>query len=120
MQELELVNGYMGTAEVAHEYAFRIHRQLVELGASGGHTRTLLAASAAIALHEIPVLVRDWRILEREWFEVELLDPANLDRKTQALKVRFGELGPALLALRARQDEIVAELADLLDKARRA
>jgi hypothetical protein len=118
-EELKLVDRYLGAARNAHLYAFRVHRQLVELDAADEHTRKLLADSAAIVLHEMPALTRDWRLLEREWFETELLDPANLDRKTQALKASFTELGPALQALRIHQEEIVAELVDLLGDVRR-
>ena len=118
-EELELVDRYLRAARNAHLYAFRVHRQLVELDVDPDHIRALLAESAAIVLQEMPALTRDWRVLEREWFETELLDPANLDRKTRALKARFGELGPALETLRARQEEIVADLVDLLDEARR-
>jgi hypothetical protein len=100
-------------------YTFDRYRHLVELGVDPELARRLLAQSAAIALQEIPALLRDWHVLEREWFEVELLDPGKLDRTTQALKARFAELDPALRALRARQDEIVAELVDLLNRARR-
>lgn len=118
-EELELVDRYVGAAELAHMYTFDRYRHLVELGVDPELARRLLAQSAAIALQEIPALLRDWHVLEREWFEVELLDPGKLDRTTQALKARFAELDPALRALRARQDEIVAELVDLLNRARR-
>jgi hypothetical protein len=68
----------------------------------------------------MPWLIREWRSLEREWSEQELLDPPKAERTTRALVVRFGELGPALRRLRVRQDEIVAELADRLGRARGA
>jgi hypothetical protein len=118
-EELEFVNHYVGAAELAHLYAFRVHRKLVELDAGGDHAQKLLAESAAVVLQDIPALVGDWRALEREWFEVELLDPANLDRVTHALEVRFAELGPALKTLLLRQDQIVAKLVNLLENARR-
>jgi hypothetical protein len=118
-EPLELVDRYLGAAELAHAYAFGIHRQIVELDADGDQTRKLLADSAAITLQEIPALTRDWRVLERQWSEVELLDPANLDRVTHALEVRFAELGPALKTLLLRQDQIVAKLVNLLENARR-
>ncbi len=41
------------------------------------------------------------------------------ERTTQALKARWVDVAPELAALRVRQDEIVAELADLLDRAQR-
>ncbi len=118
-KELELVDRYQVAAEFAHQFAFDRHRKLVELGAADDNTRRLLAESATIALQEIPAFARDWRPVEREWFEVELLDPAELPRMTEVLKVRFAELSPVFEALRARQDKIVAELIELLDEARR-
>ena len=118
-EELDLVDRYVLAARIAHEFAFDRHRLLAELDAANEHTRHLLAESAAIALQEMPALTRDWRVLEREWFEVELLDPSKLARATQALEARFAELGPALDTLRVRQDEVVAELVDLLGRARR-
>jgi hypothetical protein len=65
----------------------------------------------------LPALIRDWRVLELEWFETELLDPAGLEAKTQALEAGFAELDPALRTLRARQDEILRELLDLRGRA---
>lgn len=118
-EELELVDRYLGAARIAHESAFRVHRQLVGLDVDPDGSRRLLAESAAIALQQMPALVRDWRLLERQWSEQELLDPPKADATAQALKVRFAELSPALEALRARQDKVVAELVDLLDSARR-
>jgi hypothetical protein len=118
-EELELVDRLLAVARDTHQYAFRVHRQLVELDAGNNRARTLLAQSAATVLYEIPNLTRDWRVLELEWFETELLDPANLDRKTQALTTGFAELHPQLQALLVRQDEIIAELVNLLKSARR-
>jgi len=118
-EPLEIVDRHLLAARIAHEYAFDRHRQLVELDAADDYTRKLLAESAAVALQEMPGLTRDWRVLEREWFEQELLDPSKLDRTTHALTTRFAELAPALNELRARQDKIVAELVDLLNRARR-
>jgi hypothetical protein len=118
-EEFEFVDRYLATARGAHLYAFRVHRHLVGLDAGDERTRELLTESAAIVLQEMPALVPDWRTLEGEWFETELLDPTNLDRKTQALKTRFAELRPHFEALLVRQDEIVAELVNLLGDARR-
>jgi hypothetical protein len=118
-EELELVDRYLSTTRDIHLYAFRVHRQLVELDADDDHTRKLLADSAAIALAQMPALTRDWRVLELEWFETELLDPSKLDRKTHALEGSFADLGPELDALLLRQDEIVLELVEMLGRARR-
>lgn len=118
-EPLELVERYLLSARIGHQYAFSVHRQLVELDADGDHTRKLLAESAAITLQEIPRLTRDWRALEREWSEQELLDPPKAEHTAETLAGRFTELGPALRALLARQDELVAELVRLLKAARR-
>ena len=119
-QSLELVERYRLAARYGHEYAFRAHRQLVELDADGDHTRKLLAESAAITLQEMPRLSRDWLAVQSEWSEQELLDPAKAEVTARALEVLFAELGPELEALLLRQDEIVAELVRLLNDARRA
>lgn len=92
----ERVDRYQVAAEFAHQFAFDRHRELVVLGAADEDTRRLLAESATIALQEIPAFVRDWHPVEREWFEVELLDPAELPRMTEVLKARFAELSPVL------------------------
>jgi hypothetical protein len=117
---LASVTGGRLAARYGHEYAFRVHRQLVELDADGDHTRKLLAESAAITLQEMPALTRDWLAVQREWSEQELLDPPKAELTARALEVGFTELGPALQALLARQDELVAELVGLLKAARRA
>jgi hypothetical protein len=119
-EPLELVDRYLLAARIAHQYAAGIHRQLVELDADGAHTRKLLSESAAVVLQRMPRLTREWRSLEREWSEQELLDPPKAECTMQALAVRSAQLGPTLRALRVRQDEIVAELVDLLDRTRRA
>lgn len=67
----------------------------------------------------MPELTSEWRVLEREWSEQELLDPPKAERTLDILAARFGELEPALRALRDRQDEVVAELVDLLEGMRR-
>lgn len=119
-EELELVERYRLAARFGHEYAFRVHRELVELDADGDDTRNLLAESAAITLQEMPQLSRDWLAVQREWSEQELLDPPKAEVTARALEVRFTELGPQLEALLLRQDKLVAELVGLLNDARRA
>lgn len=118
-EALEQVDRYFLAARIAHQYAAGIHRQLVELDADGAHTRKLLSESAAVVLQRMPRLTREWRTLEREWYEQELLDPPKAERTMHVMEARFGELGLALRTLRARQDEIIAELVDILDRARR-
>ena len=92
---------------------------MAELQADGVHTRKLLAGSAAVVLKDMPSLARELRGLGREWAEQELLDPAQAERTAQSLGARWTEVAPELAALRARQDEIVAELAELVGRASR-
>jgi hypothetical protein len=118
-EPLEFVERYLLSANFNHQYAFGVHRQLVELDTDGDHTRKLLAESAAIALREMPALTRDLRTLGSEWSEQNLLDPPKADWTARQVQLRFTELGPALQALLVRQDEIVTELVSLLGDARR-
>ena len=99
-------------ARIAHEYAADLHYELAELHADDAHTRKLLSDSANLILREMPRLARELRSLEREWEEQELLDPAEAERTAQFLRDRWADVAPKLAALRARQDAIVAELAE--------
>jgi hypothetical protein len=118
-EQLKLVDRYLLSANFNHQYAFGVHRRLVELDVDPDHTRRLLAESAAIALAEMPALVRHLRALGSEWSEQELLDPPKAEWTARQLQLRFAEVGPALQALLVRQDELVADLVRLLGDARR-
>jgi hypothetical protein len=113
-----MLDGYSRAARVAHEYASRLHRKLVELGGDDDHTRALLRESAALTVEPIPVLVRQVRSREREWEEQDMLDPPAAERTIERLDREVAELAPELAKLRERQREILAELRDLLDRAR--
>ncbi len=115
---LRLLDGYFAAARIAHEYVFDLHRELVERDAADDHTRELLHESAAVALEQMPALTRGLRGLEREWGEQELLDPSAAERTVERLDGEVAELVPALAALRARQNQIVAELLDRISRAR--
>jgi hypothetical protein len=106
-------------ARIAHEYADDLHYELAELHADDVHTQKLLSESAAVVLKDMPRLVRDLRSLEREWGEQELLDPSQAERTAHVLAARWADVAPELAALRARQDAIVAELAELRGRASR-
>lgn len=116
---LEQLHRYFLAATIAHEYADDLHCELAELHADDVHTRKLLRESAAVVLKQMPRLARELRGVEREWEEQELLDPVQAERTAQSLGARWADLAPELAALRARQDEIVAELAELLGRASR-
>jgi hypothetical protein len=58
------------------------------------------------------------RGLEREWAEQELLDPPAADRTVERFERDLAKLVPTLAALRARQNQIAAELLDLISRAR--
>ncbi len=115
---LAVLDGYFAAARIAHEYVFDVHRELVALGAADDHTRGLLRESASIALERMPKLTRRLRGTEREWAEQELLDPPMAESTIERLEGEVADLGPALTALRARQDQIVAELLDRVSRAR--
>jgi len=112
------LDGYFAAARIAHEYVADLHRELVELDAAGEHTRKLLRESAAVVFERMPALASRLRGLEREWAEQELLDPPAAERTVERLEVELGELAPALVARRARQNQIAAELLDLVSRAR--
>lgn len=114
---LGILDGYFAAARIAHEYVFDLHRELVELDAADHHTRELLHESAAVALERMPELALRLRCLEREWPKQELLDSRAAECTIDRLDGEVAELAPALAALRARQNQIVAEL---LDRIRRA
>ncbi len=117
LRQLDL---YFLAARIAHEYADDLHYELAELHAADVHTRKLLSDSANVILREMPRLARGLRSLEFEWEEQELLDPVQAERTAQSLGVRWADVAPELAALRARQDAIVAELAELRGRARRS
>lgn len=92
---------------------------MVELHADDVHTEALLGESASLVLARMPDLSRELQRLAREWAEQDLLDPRQAKRTIEVFGARFAEMEPELAALRARQDEIVAELAVLAARARR-
>ncbi len=112
------LDGYFAAARIAHEYVADLHRELVELDAAGNHTRELLRESAAVVFERMPGLTSRLRGLEREWAEQESLDPPAAERTIEHLEVELAKLVPALAALRARQNQIAAELLDLVNRAR--
>jgi hypothetical protein len=115
---LGILDGYFAAARIAYEYVFDLHRELVELDAADHHTRELLHESAAVALERMPELTSRLCGLEREWAEQELLDPLAAERTIERLDGEVSGLVPALAALRARQNQIVAELLDRISRAR--
>lgn len=117
-EPLALVDSYFAAARIAHEYVFDLHRELVELDAADGHTRELLHESATVALARMPELTSRLRGPEREWSEQELLDPPAAERTLERLNRDVAAFLPALVALRARQNQIVAELLDRISRAR--
>jgi hypothetical protein len=117
-EPLAQLDSYFAAARIAHEYADDLHRELVELYVADGRTRELLHESAAIALERMPGLTSELHEMEREWAEQELMDPPAAERTVERLEGALAELVPALRTLRARQDQIIAELLDLVSRAR--
>jgi hypothetical protein len=112
------LDGYFAAARIAHEYVADLHRELVELDAADDHTRELLLESAAVTIEQMPALTRRLRGLEREWSEQELLDPPAAERTIKRLESELAQLVPSLRALRDLQNQIAAELLDLISRAR--
>jgi hypothetical protein len=115
---LEIADRYLAAVMIAHEYVSDLHRELVGCDAADEHSRDLLRESAALTLEQMPEVIRRLRSLEREWAEQELLDPQAAERTIERLEASLTEIMPAITGLRARQDEIAAELLDLVGRAR--
>jgi len=114
---LRLLDSYFASARLAHEYADRLHRKLVELEAHTDHTRELVRESAALSAERMPALARRVRLRERAWEEQDLLDPPAAASTIDRLREEVDELLPQLAALHARQRRIVAELHELVTRA---
>jgi hypothetical protein len=112
-----LLDSYFRASRLAHEYAFRLHRKLVELGIDDDRARALVRESAGLTVERIPALASRVRMREREWEEQDLLDPPAAERTVERLEGEVAELAPELAALRARQRQILAELSELLTRA---
>jgi hypothetical protein len=117
-EPLARLDRYFAAARIAHEYASDLHRELVELDAADVHTRELLRESAAAALERMSTLTLRLRALGREWSEQELLDPPTAERTLRRGERELASAMPAILAVRVRQDQIAAELLDLVRRAR--
>ena len=109
---------YFAAATIAHEYVADLHRELGALGGDSAHTRALLAESAAVVTDRMPAPTRELRQLRAEWETQNLLDPPRATRTLERAETRLIEAEPDLSVLRARQDEIVAEMRGLLERAR--
>jgi hypothetical protein len=105
---------YFAAATIAHEYLADLHR---ELGADRAHKRALLGESATVVTERMPTLTRELLQL-REQEAQNLLDPPRVKRSLRLAETPLIESEPELSALRARQDEIVAEMRGLLERAR--
>lgn len=115
---LRRLDGYFAAARIAHEYVADLHRELVELDIADNRTRELLRESAAMTLERMPALTRPLRGLAHQWAEQDLLDPPAAEHTIERLDSELAELTPKLAALRTRQDQIVAELLELINRAR--
>jgi len=103
---------------LAHAAAADLYRELAKVGDDDDRGLALLHESAALALKRMPALTCPLRGLEEAWDEQDVLDPAAAMRTLRRLEAELGEILPAVLQLRLRQDEIVAELRALVGYAR--
>jgi hypothetical protein len=115
---LRLLDLRSRAVRLAHAAAADLYRELAEVGSDDDHVRALLRESAALALERMPALTRPLRGLELEWEEQDLLDPIAAERTGQRLQVEVVEIMPAVVRLRARQNEIVSEICALVVDAR--
>ncbi|HTR88475.1 MAG TPA: hypothetical protein VMG62_00020 [Solirubrobacteraceae bacterium] len=119
-QPLRELDRYFAAARIAHEYVSDLHRELVELETADDYTRELLRESAAVIVKQMPALTAQIHDLERQWAEQELLDPPAAQNTAELLGDGLTEIAPELAALRTRQDHIVGEFRELIDRARRS
>jgi hypothetical protein len=117
-QPIQRLDDLLAAATIAHEYVADAHRELVELQADDAHTRGLLQGSAAVILEEMPRLTREFREEEGAWDRQRLLDPQTAEQMLAVLASRIVRLEPTLEQLRARQDEIAAEMLKRVESAR--
>jgi hypothetical protein len=118
-EPLKQLDRYFAAATIAHEYIADLHRELATLGKGNERTRRLLYESAAVVLSRMPELTRELRALEVEWDEQQLLDQQQAEQTLRAIETSFVAIEPELSKLRDRQDEIAAELRELIDRAGR-
>jgi hypothetical protein len=81
-------------------------------------TRALLAEAAGIATVELPQMTARARDLAARWFDEQVLDPEAALDTLRALQDEVSSIEPRIMQLRARQNEIAAELRRLLEEAR--
>jgi hypothetical protein len=82
-------------------------------------TRRPLHESAVVVLSRMPELTRQLRTLEVEWDEQQLLDQRQAEQTLRAIETSITAIEPELSGLRERQNEIAAELRELINRARR-
>ena len=111
---------FFAAATIAHEYISDLHRELVALHEDTERTHELLGESAAVVLERMPELTRELRRLGRDWAEQALLEPPQAERALALIEAGLAAVAPELTAIRLRQDDIVAELREGVDHARRS
>jgi hypothetical protein len=115
---LRLLDHHFAVSGILHAYAFDLRRELLELGGDDDSARKLVQESAAVTLERMPELARELRSLELEWDQQELLDPPAAECTLDRLADLLAGLAPEFAALRGRQDQVIAELLDLVRHAR--
>jgi hypothetical protein len=111
---LKLLDHHFAVSGILHAYAFDLYRELLKLGCHDDRAHQLVQESALVTLERMPELARELRSLEFEWAGQELLDPPAAGRTLDRLADLLAGLAPEFAALRARQDQIIAELLDLV------
>jgi hypothetical protein len=111
---LKLLDHHFAVSGILHAYAFDLSRDLLKRDSDDDRAQQLVKESAAVTLERMPELARGLRSLELRWAEQELLDPPAAARTVDRLAGLLAELAPEFAALRARQDQTVAELLELV------
>jgi hypothetical protein len=114
-EPLALIDEILTAASVAHEAIWELHASLVDEGRANARTRQLLEEAARIAVTALPGVTREARRLYVAWDEQEVLDPTAAAATSQALSDEVDQIAPELARLRTRQNEIAAELRQLLE-----
>lgn len=116
-EPLARIDRYFAAARIAHEAIWDLHRELVAAGRADERTRSLLAEAAQIAGVDMLGVATEIRRLDARWSEQELLDAAAAADTLRALGAEVDRVEPELARLRARQDELAAELLRLSNEA---
>ena len=109
------LDAYLATATIAHEAIADLHDELAARSLSNEGSRRLFREAARIATSEVPKALTEARRLRGLWSEQELLDPTAAADTLRLLSDEIERVEPQLTQMRARLNEIVRELRQLVN-----